>query len=127
MWLTSIVILVTLSGCRGGPTPNPMIEAGVEPMAGIRVSGSAALAQVGSNQVFVHIEVRPDDLPDLLAEVRQGDCTSSDLVARLSTIRPDNPYLFQGEIAGTLASVRPLSVVLLESATGRLIACARFT
>jgi hypothetical protein len=96
-------------------------------MGGIPVSGSAALAQLAPDRVFVHIEVLPDDLPDVRAEVRRGDCPSSDLIAPLPTIRPDNPYLFEGEIAGTLDSVRPLAVVLLESATGRLIACGRFS
>jgi hypothetical protein len=124
--LISVVIAVTAAGCFAGPTPNPAIEASVEAMAGIPVSGAASLAQVASDRVSVHIEVLPDDLPDVDAEIRRGDCASTDVIARLSTIRPDNPYLFQGQIAGTLTSVRPSFVVLLEAETGLLIACARF-
>jgi len=103
-----------------------MIEANVEPMAGVPVSGMASLMGFDVPRVLVHIAVRPGDLPVVQAEVRRGDCESLDLIASLPTITPDDPYLFEGEIEGTLDSVRPLAVVLLEVSTGRLIACARF-
>ena len=125
-WLICICIAVTLSACRFAPTPNPSIERNVEPMAGIPVSGTATLMEVVPDRVLVSIGVLPDDLPDVLAEARAGDCASSGPMARLSSVAAGNLDLFEGEITGTLTSVRPMAVVLLDATTGQLIACARF-
>ena len=75
----------------------------------------------------MHVSVRPGDLPVVEAEVRRGECASSDAVARLPIVNWEDFLTFEGEIEGTLDSVRPLAVVLLDVSTGRLIACARFT
>jgi hypothetical protein len=120
-----VLSIAIVGGCESAPTPNPMIESPVEPAGAGSITGLASLIEYGSGSLGVHVSVEPTDLQPLTAELRRGGCESNETLVHLGLLDPADPFVFVGDVEGTLASIRPVAVIVLDP-TGQPIGCASF-
>lgn len=121
-----LVLLATLlAGCLVAPTPAPAIEALVVPIGPLGASGQASLSDIGSGMLNVHVAVEASRKPVAAADLRRGDCESTDIIGKLDPYDPASPTEFDGSIAGSLTSTPPVVVLVLD-ADGQPIGCALF-
>jgi len=114
-----------VGACESAPTPNPSIEAPVEPIGASSIEGLASLYEYGSGLLGVYVSVEPIDPAPSAADLRRGGCESTETLVHLGLQDPEDPFEFDGDVEGTFASIRPVAVIVLD-ATGQPIGCASF-
>lgn len=120
-----LVSIAIVGGCESAPTPNPAIEAPVEPMGEASISGIASVFDGGSGLLGVHVGINPIDPAPSAADLRRGGCESTDVVLHLLPMDPRNRFEFVGEMYESLATIRPVAVIVLDI-DGQPMGCASF-
>jgi hypothetical protein len=120
-----VLAVAIVGGCESAPTPNPAIEAPVEPTGATSISGIASISDDGSGLLGVHVGVEPTDPVPSAADLRRGGCESRETLVHLGLQDPADPFAFGGDVKGTFASIRPAAVIVLD-ATGQPIGFASF-
>ncbi len=120
-----LLLIAIVGGCESAPTPNPAIEAPVEPTGAKSISGIASIADGGSGHLRIHVGIEQTDPPPSGAELRRGGCESTDVALYLLPMDPRNRFEWVGDLYGSLATIRPVAVIVLDI-DGRPMGCALF-